>query len=367
MHRLIAEQDNLRTAMEWGLASNPESALRIAASLPIFWTAGGFSAEGFRWIQKATIAYMEQIDQERQPTLRAKALTGLAFLYVSFGDNINGKRVAEESVALYRQSQDKSGLAYALVILANPLEFLGERLQAEAVLMESIAIARAEKNAYVLASALDNLPRLTLALRGDADAAERYAEEAILVSQEAGMEWTTAAAHEVKGIIATHRKNHDEARTLFEKAYQAYQEIGARFNVILTKSTLAHMERELGNHTMAVDLYRETIVAFRDMGQIGAVAHQLECFGFIALAQNQNERALKLIAAANALREKAGTPMTPDEQIYFDEQLIALREKMDPVRFDSVWSKGHAMMIAQAIEFALETTQDPAPRDTKIS
>ncbi|HXQ37927.1 MAG TPA: hypothetical protein VN843_28225, partial [Anaerolineales bacterium] len=331
-----------------------ESALRIAANQSIFWTAGGFSAEGFRWIQQATIASGEQIE----PTLHAKALTGLAFLYISFGDNINGKRAAEESVAIYRQSQDKSGLAYALVILANPLGFLGEHLQAEAALMESVAIARSEKNTFVLASALSGLTPVTLVLHSDADAAERYADEAIRVSRAAGMEWTTAAAHQMKGIIALHRKDYEEARSLLEKAFHAHQEIGARFNVILVKSSLAHMERELGNYVIALDIYRETIVAFRDVAQTGAVAHQLECFGFIALAQNHPERALQLFAAANALREKGGTPMNPDEQVYFDDQLKGLREKMDEIQFDSIWSRGLVLTMEQAIELALEIANE---------
>jgi predicted ATPase/class 3 adenylate cyclase len=356
IHRLEAEQDNLRTAMEWGLGRNPEIALRIAASLPLFWTTGGYSAEGFRWIQQAMVEHMEKIGEYEQLSLRAKGLGGLSFLYMSLGDNTNGKRVAEESVALFRQSQDKSGLAYSLFILAFPLEFLGERLQAEAALMEGITIARSEKNAFVLASALNNLTRVTLDLHGDIDAAERYADEAIRVSEEAGIEWTVSVAYEMKGLIAIYRKNYDEARNLIEKALHAYQETGASFNMIIAKSALGHLERKLGNYAIALDIYRETIVAFRDVGQIGAVAHQLECFGFIALTQNQNERALQLFAAANALREKGGTPMTPDEKIYFDEQLIALHEKMDSIKFDSAWSKGHAMPMEQAIEFALEKT-----------
>ena len=92
------------------------------------------------------------------------------------------------------------------------------------------------------------------------------------------------------------------------------------------------------------------------MGQTGAVAHQLECFGFVLLAQNQNERALQLFAAANALREKSSTPMTPDEQAYFDQELKRLRETLDLKTFDSVWSKGQALRMEQAIELAVETT-----------
>jgi len=353
VRRLGAEQDNLRTAMEWGQVRNPESALRIAASLPIFWTAGGYSAEGFRWIQRAMLENMEKFKEGKQPLLRAKGLGGVSFLYMSLGDNLNGRRAAEESVALYRQSQDKNGLAYALAILAFPLEFLGELLQAEAALMESIAIARSENNAFVLVSALNNLTRVTLNLHSDTDAAERYADEAIRVSREEGIEWTTAVAHEMKGIIAIHRKDYDEARTLIEKAIQAYHEVGAYFNVIIARSALAHMERLSGNYATALNIYRETIVAFRDIGQMGAVAHQLECFGFIALAHNHPERALQLFAAANALREKGGTPMTPDEQIYFDGQLKVLSDKLEKTQFDSIWSKGKPMTMEQAIQFAL--------------
>ena len=126
------------------------------------------------------------------------------------------------------------------------------------------------------------------------------------------------------------------------------------------KAILRIWNASLGNYADALEYYRETIIAFRDIGQIGAVLHQLECFGFIALAQNQNKRsspaddALQLFAAASALREKADTPMTPDEQIYFDEQLKGLREKMDSMKFDSAWSKGYAMTMEHAIELALE-------------
>jgi hypothetical protein len=63
---------------------------------------------------------------------------------------------------------------------------------------------------------------------------------------------------------------------------------------------------------------------------------------------------LRFFAAANAGRDRGGTPMTPDEQTYFDEQLKNLREKMDTRQFDAAWSKGQAMTMEQAIQFAVE-------------
>jgi tetratricopeptide (TPR) repeat protein len=358
--RMATEQDNLRAALEWGLSRNPDSALRIAGAANQFWTAGGYSAEGFRWTQTA-LAQVEKTPAltdtmlEQRLVARARALRGLARLYLSLGDNAKAKRAAEESVTLYRQSQDRRGLAFALVVLAYPLEFLGERAQAEAVLRESNTIARAEGDVYVICRSLNMLSRVTLNLYQDLDLSRRYVEEAYRLAQEAGLRYQEAQASEILGFIAMHTQDYDEASAHFKESVRAYQEVGATFNVILEKSNLAHLERRCENYASALDYYRETIVAFRDMAQTGAVAHQLECFGFIACAQQQPVRGVQLFAAANALREKGGTPMTPDEQSYFDEQLAGLWNEMDSMKFDLIWSQGHALTMEQAIVLALET------------
>jgi predicted ATPase/class 3 adenylate cyclase len=358
-NRMSAEQDNVRAALEWGLTRNPDSALRIAGAANLFWTAGGYSAEGFRWTQKALeevekIPVPKRITMEQRRLARAKALRGLTRLYLSLGDNANAKRVAEESVALYRQSQDQRGLAFALVVLAYPLELLGERIQAEEVLQESNAIAHAEGDVYVICRSLNLLARVILDLHHDLDLSQGYVEESLRLAKEAGLRSQEAQASEISGLIATYRNDYDDARSHLKESIRVYQEIGAVFNVILEKSNLAHLERKLGNYAEALEYYCETIVAFQDIGQTGAVAHQLECFGFIALAQDQNERALQLFAAANALREKSGMLMTPDEQSYFDEQLKGLREKIDSKGYESIWSIGRAMSVDQAIQTAVQ-------------
>jgi predicted ATPase/class 3 adenylate cyclase len=361
--RMSAEQDNLRAALEWGLNTDPDSALRIAGAANLFWTAGGYSAEGFRWTQKA----LEQAEKtpvpngittEQRRVARAKALCGLTRLYLSLGDNTNAKRVAEESVALYRQSQDRQGLAFALVVLAYPLEFLGERVQAEAALQESYSIGRAEGDIYIICRALNRLGNVIVDLYHDFNLSQGYVEESLHLAKEAGLRSQEAQAFEVLGFIASHRNDYAAARAYFKESVRVYEEIGATFNAILEKSNLAHLERKLGNHTEALEYYRETILAFRDMGQTGAVAHQLECFGFIAVAEGQNERALQLFAAATALREKAGTAMRPEEKVYFDQQLKTLRDKMDSPTLEWIWSKTHALSMDDAITLAVDEAYD---------
>jgi predicted ATPase/class 3 adenylate cyclase len=361
--RMATEQDNLRTALDWGLNKNPDSALRIAGAANLFWTASGYSAEGFRWTQKA----LEQVDKsplssgtsvEQRLIARAKALRGLTRLYLSLGDNAKAKQAAEESVALYRQSQDRRGLAFALVVLAYPLEFLGLRNQAEAALHESYSIAQGEEDVYCICRSLNRLARVVVQLYEDPALSQQYVEQALRLAREAGLRSQEAQASEILGFIAIHKNEYDTARAYLIESMRLYEQIGSTFNVTLEKSNLAHLERKLGNYADALEYYRQTIPVFRDIGQTGAVAHQLECFGFIALAQNQNERAVHLFAAANALRERSGTPMTPDEQSYFDEQLNRLREQMDSLLFRSSWRKGRGLKMEQAIELAIEMTPE---------
>jgi tetratricopeptide (TPR) repeat protein len=358
-HRMSAEVDNLRAALEWGLGRRPDSALRIAGASNLFWTAGGFSAEGFRWTQAA----LEQVAKTPVPQdvapgqrllARARALRGLTRLYLSLGDNASAKRAAEESVALYRKSQDRRGLAFALVVLAYPLEFLAERVEAERVLHESYTIARAEGDVYVMCRSLNRLARVIVDLYDDLDLAQGYLEESTRLSRQSGLRSQEAQAIEVLGSVAMRRKDYTRAREQLRESLGIYEEIGASFNVILEKSNLAHLERRLGRYVEALEYYRETIVAFRDIGQTGAVAHQLECFGFVALGQGKAERALRLFAGAASLREKTGTPMTPDEQSYFDSQLGILRDMVDLPRFAVLWSEASSLTTEQAIQLALD-------------
>jgi tetratricopeptide (TPR) repeat protein len=355
--RSEAEQENLRAAIEWGRARNLESSLRIAANLIDGITSGGYSIEGFRWLGDS-MRTMESTLSVIPPQVLAKALGSLAFIYISLGKDREASSCAEQSIALYRHLDDKSGLASALLVGSLPLESSGKLVQAEAALKEAWALAQSDRNAFVSIWVLITMARITAKLHGDLQKAWHFTEEAIWLSKDADLPWHMANAYELQGMLAAYSGRYGEARAWFEKSMLAFQDVGAHFNVLLNKCNLAHLERQFGHYQQALERYRESIVGFRDVGQLGAVAHQLECFGFLAMAGDQNGRALKLFAAADALREKVGSPMTSDEQTYFDEQIKVLRQKMDAQQFDRIWTNGRALTMEQALAFALgESTE----------
>ena len=48
------------------------------------------------------------------------------------------------------------------------------------------------------------------------------------------------------------------------------------------------------------------------------------------------------------------SPMTSEEQAYFDEQMDVLRQDMDPGQFERIWNSGRALTMEKAVQFALE-------------
>ena len=83
-----------------------------------------------------------------------------------------------------------------------------------------------------------------------------------------------------------------------------------RIQSLIARSEVAHLMRRQGNLQSALPIYRETILAFQDIGNEAAIAHQLECFGYMAITEEQPERAAQLIGAAQGLRERTNSPIT---------------------------------------------------------
>jgi len=154
--------------------------------------------------------------------------------------------------------------------------------------------------------------------------------------------------------LAFFRGDLPEARKHADLMLDLHKEMGDQLSVTGHQSVMAHVSRQIGNYKEALALYRETLPDWQKIGHRGAVAHQLECFAFIAKAQEQGERAVKLLGSAEALREASNSARTPQERIEYDRELAGLQAGMDEKTFDLLWEEGRSMNMEQAIELALQ-------------
>jgi len=120
------------------------------------------------------------------------------------------------------------------------------------------------------------------------------------------------------------------------------------------KSQLGHIARYTGDLARAKSFYRETIIGWQDIGNRGAIAHELESFAAIAVAEGEPQHALKLLGAAEALRERSNSPMTDFERVEYDQLVIHARSMLNEIESNSLWAEGRSLTIEQAIDLVLE-------------
>src|SRR6185436_1355747 len=207
-----------------------------------------------------------------------------------------------------------------------------------------------------LANVLQALAYVTTEVHGPnaAEQLQSYLEESLALSQGSV---DPEAAVRTEGLLARQaffRGDLSEARKHADLMLDLHRQMGDQLSVTGHQSDMAHAARQLGNFEEALALYRETIQEWQRIGHRGAIAHQLECFAFIAKAQELGERAVKLLGAADALREVSNSAMTPNERMEYDREVASLRAGMDEKDFAMLWAEGRSLTMEQEIELALQ-------------
>jgi predicted ATPase/DNA-binding SARP family transcriptional activator len=107
---LDREHDNLRAALRWSCAHDPESALRLVASLWRFWFVRGHSVEGARWVERA----LAVAPGPTRP--RAAALIGLTGLDSRQGRGDRHRALGAEALAIVRQIGEPDEVVMARLV-----------------------------------------------------------------------------------------------------------------------------------------------------------------------------------------------------------------------------------------------------------
>jgi predicted ATPase/class 3 adenylate cyclase len=353
---LEIEHDNIRSALAWALESEPEAGLHMVCSLAGFWLTRSYMTEGSNWCQAAISRAEAGLSAALiKDQIRARAYSALAMLSINHGEHHMGQIAARRGVDLARQADDPLQLARALNLLGMSSAFSGDVTLAFDSLHESETLCRKFGYNDDLAVVLGSLAYATLEIEGPkgAEQLQSYLEESLALSQ-GSVDLDAAVRREgLLARLAHFRGDLAEARKHADLMLDLHKEMGDQLSVTGHQSEMAHVARQMGNYQEALALYRETLPDWQKMGHRGAVAHQLECFAYIAQAQEQEEQAVKLMSAAAALRSASNSPRTPQEELEYDKALAGLRAGMDEKTFDLSWAEGRSMTMERAIEYAL--------------
>jgi hypothetical protein len=165
--------------------------------------------------------------------------------------------------------------------------------------------------------------------------------------------WTGLMLYFGTGRGAMFRGDYTVARERFAYCLPLFIEMKDEHRANMIYSEYAHMDRHEGKIQQALETYRKTILVWQKLGHRAAVAHQLECFAYLAKAREDSERALRLLGAAEGLREKINIHMQPHEKAEYEREVADLHASLSENEFHTLWLQGRALTIDEAVELAL--------------
>lgn len=138
--RLETELGNLRTALEWSKTdpARLEDGLRLSGALMRFWYYRGHAVEGEIWLSELLALHPTPEDGEdsspSSKSARATALMAAGFLTTLQRRSRESRVFAEKALVLWRELDDRPGIAFSLWELGQSARRDGELERAQAFL-----------------------------------------------------------------------------------------------------------------------------------------------------------------------------------------------------------------------------------------
>ena len=352
LDRLDADAENLGAALEWGLEAAPWKAVGMARNLQAYWAVRVASDDNdARTVAAIEIARARTVGQASidpaDQALAAGLLGEAAWLWGASGRAALATGWARDAVALGRASGDSSALSYALGGLAISSIFAGADWSVLAVMEETTELAERSGTWWVLSMAAAFSGSFVWTV--DHAAGEALLARGVEAGRKSGNPHAMGGAALAHGRVLGNARRTDEAVVAFETAVARFSEVGNERFALAARSDLAHALRRGGRLEAAEAVYRETIGEWVRLGHRGAVANQLENVAYVAIEQEMNDRAARLLGAAAAIREASAAQMAFDEVPELEGFVERLRAAMAPAAFDAAWAVGRALTMAEAV------------------
>ncbi len=305
------EHDNLRAALEWSRVdeAGAEAGLRLTGALRWFWARRGHWREGDKWLAAAL-----ERGGEVPPSVSSRALLGASHFSWRGGNYALATTLAERGLAQCRQLGDKEGT-----------------------------------------SAFLNAQGIVALLQGDYQRAITICEETFGLSRELGNKSLMGTQLTHLGIVAGYQADYTRAIRLHEEGLALFRELGDKWNIAFALWTMGRAQFGQGDESGALASLMEGLSLCKDVGDRWVTQGCLEGVARVASARGHYERAARLLGAVETLYENLGYGRSVRVQAAHDRDIAFARTALGDSAFVAAWSDGCALMLGEAIAYALES------------
>jgi tetratricopeptide (TPR) repeat protein len=354
LNKMEVEHDNLRVALEWASTRDLRKAVRLALTLGGFWTSRDYNTEAEAWCQ-TILSRSEGLADVASARARLYGVLAQAAIYM--GDHKVARPAALAGMAPAEEAHDEVARVRLFALQGLSSMYLGEFADASAALRSAEDLAREQGLTGELGMIMTLKTQVISFSGGDMNQTRAYLAEAESLTIRGDSQWSSPMLEFAFARLTGLLGDIEKARLLYKRTADDARELGNMRLVYSCHSELAHILRRHGDLDEALALYAEVLPHWKDLGHRSAVAHELECIAFILAQKDGAQAAVKLLAAAEALRASIDSKMSPMERVEFDQALGGLHERVDETDFKVLWDSGHSMDMEQAVELALNAAK----------
>jgi non-specific serine/threonine protein kinase len=304
---------NFQAVMQWSVSSRqPAIGVRLGAALWPYWFGRCHLANGRHLLE-------DVLEADRDGTAasaRARALGGLAALMLRQEDVVAGRECAMRALQAGEQAGDLSATAQALFELGWIARVTGDRQASRRYLERACAAAQAGDDTFWNSAGVEHLGILDLH-EGDVETGYRRLQTSVGLHRAAQHTWGLAG-----GLLA-----------------------------------LARADAALSAASSARPALAEAIAIYRTLGDQLGIANCLDALAEIALGQRAPTLAVRLFAAADALRESVGVDARWSLEPTRETALETVRAGLGQDEFEAGWAIGRLLSLDDAVAMSEATSK----------
>jgi tetratricopeptide (TPR) repeat protein len=296
--------------------------------------------------------------RSRERTMeRAETLNGIGLLAWPQSDYAAARRYFEESLAIREEVGDRKGVAGSLNNLGNLAAEQGDFETARSLFEGALLINREIGNRDWEGHNLNNLGNVALD-QGEYETARAYLEQSLTVKRDVGDMSGVAFALLNLGACNTKQGEPAKAAGYLAEALELWRTLDYKEGEYKTLGELGNLARLNHDFESARSLLTECLSGFQKAGSRMGAAHALEGFAHLAHTEGHAARAVRHFGAADALREKIGTPQNVGDREEAVGALAHLRTTLGEEAFTREWEAGRATEWDEAAAYALQSAED---------
>jgi predicted ATPase/DNA-binding XRE family transcriptional regulator len=249
--RLDRDRHEVRAAIDYLTAhAGTDEALRAVTAVWMYFYIRGYAKEGHRLLSELLGASRVAVPDQT----RAAALLAASQLARAVGDLDSAAALAAESVALYRNLNDRHGLATALFGAGFVARVKRNDVQARELLAAALDTAQAVGNTYIVGASLHHLAMLEIDTTSDAALIRRLLEQSLAAYRMMGFPRMIGIVLATLGGLERADARPAQARHCFLDSLQILAAAGEPREVHFPLEGLADLAYDDGQVTLAVTL-----------------------------------------------------------------------------------------------------------------